>query len=164
MLHTLAEVIAWNTLYLSLLTSCGGSRIPDDSKYVVYFPEEICEEMYDVLVCHAAEGRLVKEGKNLYFVDHQNVFHTTVIDKTRVYQGTPNNQIEDTKPLLKDGEECIAVMGYYRFGIPCRVLNIHEPKKYDRVYMFSDVVSELYFDVDPDSVTAYAGNTSVIWY
>ena len=157
-------MIAWNTLCLSLLTSCGGSRIPDDSKYVVYFPEEICEEMYDVLVCHAAEGRLVKEGKNLYFVDHQNVFHTTVIDKTRVYQGTPNNQIEDTKPLLKDGEECIAVMGYDRFGIPCRVLNIHEPKKYDRVYMFSDVVSELYFDVDPDSVTAYAGDTSVFWY
>ena len=30
--------------------------------------------------------------------------------------------------------------------------------------MCSDVVSELYFDVDPDSVTAYAGNTSVIWY
>ena len=116
---------------LSLLTSCGGSRLPDDSKYVVDFPEEICEEMYDVLVCHAAEGKLVKEGKNLYFVDHQNVFHTTVIDKTRVYQGTPNNQIEDTKPLLKDGEECIAVMGYDRFGIPCRVLNIHEPKKYD---------------------------------
>ena len=66
---------------LSLLTSCGGSRIPDDSKYVVYFPEEICEEMYDVLVVHAAEGRLVKEGKKLYFVDHQNVFHTTVIEK-----------------------------------------------------------------------------------
>ena len=37
--------------------------------------------MYDVLVCHAAEGRLVKEGKKLYFVDHQNVFHTTVIEK-----------------------------------------------------------------------------------
>ena len=120
--------------------------------------------MYDVLVCHAAEGRLVKEGKNLYFVDHQNVFHTTVIDKTRVYQGTPNNQIEDAKPLLKDGEECIAVMGYDRFGIPCRVLNIHEPKKYDPVYMFTDLVFQLYFDVDPDSVTAYAGNTSVIWY
>ncbi|MDD7707457.1 MAG: hypothetical protein PUJ29_03280 [bacterium] len=66
---------------LSLLTSCGGSRIPDDSKYVVDFPEEICEEMYDVLVCHAAEGKLVKEGKKLYFVDHQNVFHTTVIEK-----------------------------------------------------------------------------------
>ena len=152
------------TLCLSLLTSCSGSRLPDDSKYVVDFPEEICEEMYDVLVCHAAEGRLVKEGKNLYFVDHQNVFHTTVIDKTRVYQGTPNNQIEDTKPLLKDGEECIAVMGYDRFGIPCRVLNIHEPKKYDRVYMFTDLVSQLYFDVDPDSVTADYGNTSVIWY
>ena len=120
--------------------------------------------MYDVLVVHAAEGRLVKEGKKFYFVDHQNVFHTTVIDKTRVYQGTPNNQIEDTKPLLKDGEKCIAVMGYDRFGIPCRVLNIHEPKKYDRVYMFSDIVSQLYFDVDPDSVTAYAGDTSVIWY
>ena len=120
--------------------------------------------MYDVLVVHAAEGRLVKEGKNLYFDDHQNVFHTTVIDKTRVYQGTPNNQIEDTKPLLKDGEECIAVMGYDRFGIPCRVLNIHEPKKYDRVYMFSDIVFQLYFDVDPDSVTADYGNTSVIWY
>ena len=152
------------TLCLSLLTSCGGSRIPDDSKYVVYFPEEFIEELDAVLVVHAAEGRLVKEGKKLYFVDHQNVFHTTVIDKTRVYQGTPNNQIEDTKPLLKDGEECIAVMGYDRFGIPCRVLNIHEPKKYDRVDMFTDIVSQLYFDVDPDSVTAYAGNTSVIWY
>lgn len=81
MLHTLAEVIAWNILCLSLLTSCGGSRIPDDSKYVVDFPEEFTEEMYAVLVVHAAEGRLVKEGKKLYFVDHQNVFHTTVIEK-----------------------------------------------------------------------------------
>ena len=152
------------TLCLSLLTSCGGSRLPDDSKYVVDFPEEFTEEMYDVFVVHAAEGRLVKEGKNLYFVDHRNVFHTTVIEKTYVYQGTPNNQIEDTKPLLKDGEKCIAVMCYERFGIPCRVLNIHEPKKYDRVYMFSDIVFQLCFDVDPDSVTAYAGNTSVIWY
>ena len=152
------------TLCLSLLTSCGGSRLPDDSKYVVDFPEEFTEEMYDVFVVHAAEGRLVKEGKNLYFVDHRNVFHTTVIEKTYVYQGTPNNQIEDTKPLLKDGEECIAVMCYHRFGIPCRVLNIHEPKKYDRVYMFTDLVSQLYFDVDPDSVTADYGNTSVIWY
>ena len=152
------------TLCLSLLTSCGGSRLPDDSKYVVDFPEEIIEDLICVLVVHAAEGRLVKEGKNLYFVDHQNVFHTTVIDKTRVYQGTPNNQIEDTKPLLKDGEKCIAVMCYERFGIPCRVLNIHEPKKYDRVYMFTDLVSQLYFDVDPDSVTADYGNTSVIWY
>ena len=78
MLHTLAEVIAWNTLCLSLLTICGGSRIPDDSKYVVYFPEEFIEELDAVLV---AEGRLVKEGKKLYFVDHQNVFHTTVIEK-----------------------------------------------------------------------------------
>ena len=152
------------TLCLSLLTSCGGSRLPDDSKYVVDFPEEFTEEMYDVFVVHAAEGRLVKEGKNLYFVDHRNVFHTTVIEKTYVYQGTPNNQIEDTKPLLKDGEKCIAVMCYERFGIPCRVLNIHEPKKYDRVYMFTDIVSQLYFDVDPDSVTADYGNTSVIWY
>ena len=152
------------TLCLSLLTSCGGSRLPDDSKYVVDFPEEFTEEMYDVFVVHAAEGRLVKEGKNLYFVDHRNVFHTTVIEKTYVYQGTPNNQIEDTKPLLKDGEKCIAVMCYERFGIPCRVLNIHEPKKYDRVYMFTDLVSQLYFDVDPDSVTADYGNTSVIWY
>ena len=152
------------TLCLSLLTSCGGSRLPDDSKYVVDFPEEFTEEMYDVFVVHAAEGRLVKEGKNLYFVDHRNVFHTTVIEKTYVYQGTPNNQIEDTKPLLKDGEECIAVMCYHRFGIPCRVLNIHEPKKYDRVYMFTDLVSQLYFDVDPDSVTAYDEDTRVIWY
>ena len=152
------------TLCLSLLTSCGGSRLPDDSKYVVDFPEEFTEDLVDVLVCHAAEGRLVKEGKNLYFVDHRNVFHTTVIEKTYVYQGTPNNQIEDTKPLLKDGEECIAVMCYYRFGIPCRVLNIHEPKKYYPVYMFTDIVSQLYFDVDPDSVTADYGNTSVIWY
>lgn len=152
------------TLCLSLLTSCGGSRLPDDSKYVVDFPEEFTEEMYDVFVVHAAEGRLVKEGKNLYFVDHRNVFHTTVIEKTYVYQGTPNNQIEDTKPLLKDGEECIAVMCYHRFGIPCRVLNIHEPKKYDRVYMFTDIVSQLYFDVDPDSVTAYDEDTRVIWY
>ena len=151
-------------MFIYLLTSCGGSRLPDDSKYVVDFPEEFTEELYDVLVGHAAEGRLVKEGKNLYFVDHQNVFHTTVIEKTNVYQGTPNNQIEDAKPLLKDVEECIAVMCYYRFGIPCRVLNIHEPKKYDPVYMFTDIVSQLYFDVDPDSVTAYAGNTSVIWY
>ena len=55
-------------------------------------------------------------------------------------------------------------MGYDRFGIPCRVLNIHEPTKYDRVYMFTDLVSQLYFDVDPDSVTADYGNTSVIWY
>lgn len=146
------------------MTSCGGSRLPADSKYVVDFPEEIIEDLICVLVVHAVEGRLVKEGKNLYFVDHQNVFHTTVIDKTRVYQGTPNNQIEDTKPLLKDGEKCIAEMCYYRFGIPCRVLNIHEPKKYDRVYMFTDIVSQLYFDVDPDSVTADYGNTSVIWY
>lgn len=81
MLHTLAEVIAWNTLCLSLLTSCGGSRLPDDSKYVVDFPEEFIEELDAVLVVHAAEGRLVKEGKKLYFVDHQNVFHTTVIEK-----------------------------------------------------------------------------------
>ncbi len=113
------------------MTSCGGSRLPADSKYVVDFPEEIIEDLICVLVVHAVEGRLVKEGKNLYFVDHQNVFHTTVIDKTRVYQGTPNNQIEDTKPLLKDVEECIAVMCYYRFAIPSRVLNIHEPTKYD---------------------------------
>ena len=66
---------------LSLLTSCGGSRLPDDSKYVVYFPEEFIEELDAVLVVHAAEGRLVKEGKKLYFVDHQNVFRTTVIEK-----------------------------------------------------------------------------------
>ena len=116
------------------------------------------------MVVHAAEGRLVKEGKKLYFVDHQNVFHTTVIEKTNVYQGTPNNQIEDAKPLLKDGEECIAVMCYDPFAIPSRVLNIHEPKKYDRVYMFSDIVFQLYFDVDPDSVTAYDEDTRVIWY
>ena len=146
------------------MTSCGGSSLPDDSKYVVDFPEEFIEELDDVLVVHAAEGRLVKEGKKLYFVDHQNVFHTTVIEKTNVYQGTPNNQIEDAKPLLKDGEECIAVMCYYRLGIPCRVLNIHEPKKYDPVYMFTDIVSQLYFDVDPDSVTAYDEDTRVIWY
>lgn len=126
-------------LPLLFLTSCGADKIPSNKPYYCEGPYKAWMETYPE---YAFDGSLVKEGKNLYFVNKTKTnhgFHGVISEKTEFYEN--NNKIE-----LKDidsNHDVIAVfnpMGNYQTWI--KVTNMPIPEEVERIY-FNTPVEEI---------------------